>query len=86
MGAVWLCLAIPGIAIWPCHSIVMIAASITPENDYQLIGEPCNLMEFVKFKKLMGAYERDDAMDVCVAQVEKRAEVLLINVDPDVIE
>ena len=62
----------------------MLPVFIKPESGFQRIVEHCNLMEFVKFKKLMGAYKRDDAMDVCVAQREKRAEVLPSNADANV--
>ena len=40
----------------------------------------------VSLKKLVDAYKRDEAMDVCIAQVEKRADVLVFNVDSDLID
>ena len=61
-------------------------AFIGPESGLQLIGERCNLMGSVKFKKLVDAHKWDEAMDVCVAQVEKHADCLGFNVDPDMVD
>ena len=72
----------------PVHPVMQLSgmepAFVKPESGSQLIGEHCYLTEFVKFKKLTGAYERGDAMDVRVAQKEKRTEILLSNVDANV--
>ena len=36
----------------------------------QLVGEGCNLTGSAEFNELVEAYERDEVMDVCDAQVE----------------
>ena len=61
-------------------------AFIGPESGFQLIGERCNLMGSAKFKKLVDSYKWDEAMDVCIAQCEKHADVLDFNFDSDLID
>ena len=43
-------------------------------------------MGFAKFEKLVDTYKWDEAMDVCIAQGEERADVSDFNFGPDVIE
>merc|ERR1719443_1050164 len=59
---------------------------ITEESGFQLIGERCNLMGSAKFKKLVDAYKWDEAMEICVAQCEKQADILDFNFDSDLID
>ena len=62
----------------PCH--------VTTEAGFQWVGERCNLMGSAKFKKLVDAYKWDEAMEVCVAQCEKKADILDFNFDSDLID
>ena len=62
----------------PCH--------VTAEAGFQWVGERCNLMGSAKFKKLVDAYKWDEAMEVCVAQCEKKADILDFNFDSDLID
>eukprot|EP00421_Protoceratium_reticulatum_P027546 CAMPEP_0168480066 /NCGR_PEP_ID=MMETSP0228-20121227/63798_1 /TAXON_ID=133427 /ORGANISM="Protoceratium reticulatum, Strain CCCM 535 (=CCMP 1889)" /LENGTH=496 /DNA_ID=CAMNT_0008496379 /DNA_START=61 /DNA_END=1547 /DNA_ORIENTATION=- len=59
---------------------------LTPELGFQWVGERCNLMGSAKFKKLVDSYKWDDAMDVCLAQCEKKADILDFNFDSDLID
>jgi len=59
---------------------------VTPEAGFQLVGERCNLMGSVKFKRLVDTYKWDEAMEVCVAQCEKHADILDFNFDSDLID
>ncbi|CAE8691977.1 unnamed protein product, partial [Polarella glacialis] len=59
---------------------------ITPERSFQWVGERCNLMGSPKFKKLVDAHKWDEAMDVCVQQVDKKADILDFNFDSDLID
>ena len=43
-------------------------------------------MGFAKFEKLADTYKWGEAMDVCIAQEEERADVSDFNSGPDVIE
>jgi len=61
-------------------------ALIKPEDGFQWVGERCNLMGSAKFKKLVDAYKWDEAMEVCLAQVEKKADILDFNFDSDLID
>jgi len=60
--------------------------TLNPEVGFQLVGERCNLMGSPKFKKLVDAYKWDEAMEVCQAQVEKKADILDFNFDSDLID
>jgi len=53
---------------------------------FQQVGERCNLMGSAKFKKLVDSYKWDEAMEVCVAQVEKHTDILDFNFDSDLID
>mmetsp|Transcript_69181 Transcript_69181/g.156889 ORF Transcript_69181/g.156889 Transcript_69181/m.156889 type:complete len:1274 (+) Transcript_69181:67-3888(+) len=57
-----------------------------PDSGFQFVGERCNLMGSAKFKKLVDAYKWDEAMEVCLAQCEKKADVLDFNFDSDLID
>eukprot|EP00441_Pelagodinium_beii_P006521 CAMPEP_0197703102 /NCGR_PEP_ID=MMETSP1338-20131121/125262_1 /TAXON_ID=43686 ORGANISM="Pelagodinium beii, Strain RCC1491" /NCGR_SAMPLE_ID=MMETSP1338 /ASSEMBLY_ACC=CAM_ASM_000754 /LENGTH=1480 /DNA_ID=CAMNT_0043286995 /DNA_START=99 /DNA_END=4541 /DNA_ORIENTATION=- len=59
---------------------------ITKEAGFQWVGERCNLMGSAKFKKLVDAYKWDEAMEVCMAQCEKKADILDFNFDSDLID
>jgi len=61
-------------------------ALIKPEDGFQWVGERCNLMGSAKFKKLVDAYKWDEAMEVCLQQVEKKADILDFNFDSDLID
>jgi 5-methyltetrahydrofolate--homocysteine methyltransferase len=61
-------------------------AIITEDSGFQLVGERCNLMGSAKFKKLVDAYKWDEAMEVCLAQCEKKADILDFNFDSDLID
>nr|UKS50372.1 B12-dependent methionine synthase [Margalefidinium polykrikoides] len=58
---------------------------LKPEDGFQWVGERCNLMGSAKFKKLVDAYKWDEAMEVCLAQCEKKADILDFNFDSDLI-
>ena len=60
--------------------------SVTDEAGFQWVGERCNLMGSAKFKKLVDAYKWDEAMEVCLAQCEKKADILDFNFDSDLID
>ena len=60
--------------------------SVTDETGFQWVGERCNLMGSAKFKKLVDAYKWDEAMEVCIAQCEKKADILDFNFDSDLID
>ncbi|CAE7027101.1 mtr [Symbiodinium natans] len=60
--------------------------SVDKEAGFQWVGERCNLMGSAKFKKLVDAYKWDEAMEVCVAQCEKKADILDFNFDSDLID
>ncbi|CAJ1435241.1 unnamed protein product, partial [Effrenium voratum] len=62
----------------PCH--------VTEEAGFQWVGERCNLMGSAKFKKLVDAYKWDEALEVCVAQCEKKSDILDFNFDSDLID
>merc|ERR1719421_351954 len=59
---------------------------LRPEDGFQLVGERCNLMGSAKFKKLVDNNKWDEAMEVCVAQCEKSADILDFNFDTDLID
>jgi len=59
---------------------------VTKEAGFQWVGERCNLMGSAKFKKLVDAYKWDEAMEVCLAQCEKKADILDFNFDSDLID
>merc|ERR1719265_1527241 len=59
---------------------------LTPDSGFQLLGERCNLMGSLKFKKLVEGYKWDEAMEVCKAQTEKGADILDFNFDTDLID
>ena len=59
---------------------------VNSETGFQWVGERCNLMGSAKFKKLVDAYKWDEAMEVCVAQCEKKADILDFNFDSDLID
>merc|ERR1719386_340066 len=59
---------------------------IKPESGFQLVGERCNLMGSAKFKKLVDSYKWDEAMEICLAQCEKHADILDFNFDSDLID
>merc|ERR550514_1489449 len=59
---------------------------VKPEIGFQWVGERCNLMGSLKFKKLVDANKWDEAMEVCKAQLEKGADVLDFNFDSDLID
>ena len=46
---------------------------VSEEAGFQWVGERRNLMGSAKFKKLVDAYKWDEAMEVCLAQCEKKA-------------
>ena len=60
--------------------------SVNKETGFQWVGERCNLMGSAKFKKLVDAYKWDEAMEVCIAQCEKKADILDFNFDSDLID
>ena len=45
------------------------------------MGERCNLVGSAKFKKLVDACKWDEAMEVCIEQCEKKADILDFNFD-----
>ena len=49
---------------------------VTGEAVFQWVGARCSLMGSAKFKKLVDAYKWDEAMEVCLAQCEKEADIL----------
>merc|ERR1719265_531343 len=57
-----------------------------PDSGFQLLGERCNLMGSLKFKKLVEGYKWDEAMEVCKAQTEKGGDILDFNFDTDLID
>jgi 5-methyltetrahydrofolate--homocysteine methyltransferase len=59
---------------------------LKPEIGFQWVGERCNLMGSPKFKKLVDAYKWDEAMEVCLQQCEKSADILDFNFDSDLID
>jgi 5-methyltetrahydrofolate--homocysteine methyltransferase len=59
---------------------------LKPEAGFQWVGERCNLMGSAKFKKLVDAYKWDEAMEICLAQCEKKADILDFNFDSDLID
>merc|ERR1719487_1350117 len=59
---------------------------VTPDVGFQWVGERCNLMGSAKFKKLVEGYKWDEAMEVCVAQCQKSADILDFNFDTDLID
>merc|ERR1719199_837240 len=59
---------------------------LKPEVGFQWVGERCNLMGSAKFKKLVDAYKWDEAMEVCLAQCDKKADILDFNFDSDLID
>merc|ERR1719191_1803519 len=59
---------------------------LNPESGFQLLGERCNLMGSLKFKKLVEGYKWDEAMEVCKAQCDKGADVLDFNFDTNLID
>merc|ERR1719421_2323892 len=56
------------------------------EDGFQLVGERCNLMGSAKFKKLVDTNKWDEAMEVCIAQCGKSADILDFNFDSDLID
>nr|UKS50368.1 B12-dependent methionine synthase [Alexandrium insuetum] len=72
---------------YPCMQLSGLEPCIlTPDSGFQWVGERCNLMGSAKFKKLVDAYKWDEAMEVCLAQCEKKADTLDFNFDSDLID
>merc|ERR1719171_1686278 len=61
-------------------------AFVRPEDGFTLVGERCNLMGSPKFRKLVDNNKYDEAMEVCIAQTGKAADVLDFNFDSDLID
>ena len=53
---------------------------------FQWVGERSNLKGSAKFKKLVDACKWDEAMEVCIALCEKKADILDFNLDSDLID
>merc|ERR1719158_1114247 len=60
--------------------------TLSPEYGLYWVGERCNLMGSAKFKKLVDNNKWDEAMEVCVAQCSKSADILDFNFDSDLID
>jgi len=59
---------------------------ITPDLGFVNIGERCNLMGSLKFKRLISTNKWDEALEVCKEQVENGAQILDFNFDADLID
>ena len=65
----------------------MMLSGLEPCNvTKEAVGERCNLMGSAKFKKLVDAYKWDEAMEVCIAPCEKKADISDFNFDSDLID
>jgi len=78
---------LPELPKYPCMQLSGLEPCVlTPDSGFQWVGERCNLMGSAKFKKLVDAYKWDEAMEVCLAQCEKKADILDFNFDSDLID
>merc|ERR1719394_1724827 len=78
---------LPELPKYPCMQLSGLEPCILKEDSgFQWVGERCNLMGSAKFKKLVDAYKWDEAMEVCLAQCEKKADILDFNFDSDLID
>ncbi|EER20147.1 Methionine synthase, putative [Perkinsus marinus ATCC 50983] len=59
---------------------------LTPELGFVNVGERCNLMGSLRFKKMVEQSRWDDALEVAKEQVENGAQVLDFNFDADLID
>merc|ERR1719162_555523 len=59
---------------------------LDPKIAFNWVGERCNMMGSAKFKKLVEGSKWDEAMEVCIAQCEKKADILDFNFDSDLID
>ncbi|CAJ1415026.1 unnamed protein product [Effrenium voratum] len=59
---------------------------VNKDTGFQCVGEQCNLMGSAKFKKLVDACKWVEALEVCVAQCEKKSDILDFNFDSDLID
>merc|ERR1719230_1630422 len=78
---------LPELPKYPCMQLSGLEPCVLkPEDGFQWVGERCNLMGSAKFKKLVDSYKWDEAMEVCLAQCEKKADILDFNFDSDLID
>ncbi|CAK0906682.1 unnamed protein product, partial [Prorocentrum cordatum] len=78
---------LPELPKYPCMQLSGLEpCTLTEDSGFQWVGERCNLMGSAKFKKLVDAYKWDEAMEVCLAQCEKKADILDFNFDSDLID
>ncbi len=56
------------------------------DGSFCRVGERCNLMGSIKFRKLIEASKWDDGLEICKEQVEAGCEVLDFNFDADLID
>jgi 5-methyltetrahydrofolate--homocysteine methyltransferase len=59
---------------------------ITPELGFVNVGERCNLMGSLKFKRLINNGKWDEALEICKEQVENGAQIIDFNFDADLID
>eukprot|EP00397_Hematodinium_sp_SG-2012_P000413 GEMP01000413.1.p1 GENE.GEMP01000413.1~~GEMP01000413.1.p1 ORF type:complete len:1999 (+),score=489.35 GEMP01000413.1:45-5999(+) len=59
---------------------------VTDDLGFVNIGERCNLMGSLKFKRLISNHKWDEALEVCKEQVENGAQILDFNMDADLID
>ncbi len=62
------------------------AASITPESNFQMIGERTNVTGSAQFRKLIKANDFEAALDVAVQQVRNGANLLDVNMDEGMLD
>ena len=56
---------------------------VTAEAGFQWAGERCNLMGSSQIEEAGGCLHVGEAMEVCIAQCEKKADILDFNFDSD---
>ena len=61
-------------------------ASITPESNFQMIGERTNITGSAQFRKLIKANDYEAALDVAVQQVRNGANLLDVNMDEGMLD
>lgn len=59
---------------------------LDPSLGFVNVGERCNLMGSLKFKRLISNGQWEDALEICREQVQSGAQVIDFNFDADLIE
>eukprot|EP00398_MALV-I-01_sp_L67-1_P000538 gene538-38_t len=58
---------------------------LDPKRGFIHVGERCNLMGSMKFRKLIESHKYDEALEICRAQAKSCADILDFNFDSDLI-